>query len=102
MKTIELSDAEFLFLGSLMGYCFCGNHPLIMPVYKKLLKQHDAESFNPPVTDLELSRPDCLYIKAPEIGKVISYNIPAGPSDALCRNEILAVIKKYNGEHIDG
>ena len=102
MKTIELSEEEFLFLGSILGHCLCGDHPLIMPIYRSMLALHNEEGFYPPVIDLTRGRPDCLYIKAPTVGKVISYNIKSGRDDNLCRAEILKVIEKYEGELIDG
>ena len=100
MKTIELSEQELKLLGGLIGQCFCGDNPVLQSIYEALLKAHNGKFFpEPPVSKDDNFR--SIYVEAPTIGKVISYNIKAGDQERLCHAEILNVIKKYKGVIID-
>ena len=100
MKTIALSEDEFRLLGSLIGQCFCGDNPHLQSIYETLLKAHNGKFFpEPPVRKDDSFR--SIYVEAPTIGKVISYNIRAGVQERMCQAEILNVIKKYEGVIID-
>ena len=101
MKTLELSEEEFQFLGSLIGHCFCGNHPTLMAIFSPLNRLNNGNSFDAPHLNHQKSRPGCLYLEAPYIGKVLSYNIQAGRAAQACQREIEEVIQRYNGVVID-
>lgn len=102
MKRLELSDAEFQLLGSLIGHCFCGIHPVLPKLYDHLYELNGQISFDPPVMDVEKSSDGLIYLLPSMIGKVVSYNIPAGRAAERCRAEIEDVIRKYSGVMIDG
>jgi len=100
MKTITLSDEQFQLLGSLIGHCFCGDHPQLMNIYNVLREQNDSESFPEPPVDQTKSHSDRLYLQAPRMGRVISFNISSVRNERLTR-ELVAVIKQHGGEVID-
>lgn len=96
MKKITLSEEELQLLGGLIGQCFCGDHPHLHSIYETLLIANGGDFFKePPVRKDGSFR--VIYVEAPTIGKVISYNIKAGVRERLCHGEILAVIKKHKG-----
>jgi hypothetical protein len=97
MKTIELSDSEFQLLGSLMGNCFCGNDPRVMSIFRVLSTLNNEQEFDKPnVEEMKL-----IYVKAPIIGKVVSYNVPLDREAQLSRL-IKKAIQDCNGVLIDG
>lgn len=100
MKTIELTDDQFQFLGSVIGHHLCGRHPETDRLYDKLKVANKDISFEKLSINTGLSRPDCIYLNAPMVGRVISYNVPAGRNNAACQQEIEAIIKKFSGEVI--
>ena len=100
MKKIALSEEELQLLGSLIGQCFCGDHPHLQSVYETLLIANGGNHFkNPPVRKDDGFK--TIYVEAPTIKKVISYDIKAGIGERLCHEEILAAIKKHKGVIID-
>jgi len=100
MKKITLSEEELQLLGGLIGQCFCGDHPHLQSIYEALLIANEGDFFEEPPVRKDGSF-KVIYVEAPTIGKVISYNIKAGDRERRCRAEILNVIKKYEGVIID-
>ena len=100
MKKITLSEEELQLLGGLIGQCFCGDHPHLHSIYKALLIANEGDFLGKPPVRKDGSF-KVIYVEAPTIGKVISYNIKAGVGERLCHEEILNVIKKYEGVIID-
>lgn len=72
-----------------------------MPTYNAFSRLEPGKSFPEPVINYGESRPGCLYVEVPKIGRVISYNIPQGRNDARCLEEIKQIVQKYNGDIID-
>lgn len=100
MKTITLSDEQFQLLGSLIGHCFCGDHPQLMNIYNVLREQNDSESFPEPPVDQTRNSGYPVYLQAPMVGRVISFNIASARNERLTR-ELVLVIKQHGGEVID-
>ena len=100
MKTIELTDAQFQFLGSVLGHYFCGQHPELEPLYGKFRQLNNDESFGELSINPMLSRNFCIYLNPPMVGRVVSFNVPHGPNEKACLVEIEKIIKQFNGELI--
>ena len=96
MKTLELTEKEFDFVGSIFGNHITGWDPSTNTVFRKLCWLKPDGSF--PALDIDESnrRPGCLHLKRPEIGRVISYNVSVAENADL-EHQIKNLIQAHGG-----